>query len=132
MKVNTPSLKLGYFISNYLYWKIPSNFVFNSSWYNTPKTSLKRKIGKKLFLWDFPRLGHPSTSGFPLATVSADQPPKVFQPFGWRSIAYLPGPLIKGLDKCPFCIRSHYKSAPFRNIFQFSKIWNLVPSRLPS
>lgn len=116
--------------------KKQSIFSCFSSWYDTIKTSLKRQINGKLekaIFIGFSPFRAPFYKRSLLATVSASPAPESLSAFRLAVIS-LPcqSPLVKGLDECPFCIQSHYKPAPFRNIFQFSESWNLIPSWFPS
>lgn len=109
----------------YINRKKQSNLACSSSWYDTIKTSLKRQINGKLekviFYRFFPPFRAPFYKRSLLAKVQADHPPESLSAFRLAVIS-LPcqSPLVKGSHKCPFCIQSHYKPAPFRNIFQFS------------
>ncbi len=101
-------------------------FFLFSPWYPIPLKALKQNWKKLIFIGFLFRA--PFYKRFPLATVTG-RPTKVFQPFGWRSKAYLPGPAHKGFTQVPFLYpKSHYKAPPFKNIFQFSRRWNLITS----
>lgn len=109
----------------YINRKKQSNFSCFSSWYDTPKTSLKRQINGKLekaiFYRFFPPFRAPFYKRSLLAEVQADHPPESLSAFRLAVIS-LPrqSPLVKGSHKCPFRVVICDKSAPFRNIFQFS------------
>ncbi len=99
------------------------------SWYHTLVFS-KTQNWKANFYRVFPCFGHPysSSPGDGLGETNPESQP------GWRWSKSLPARPAYSVHKCPFCIQSHYKAPPFRNILsQFSERWNLITScSLPS
>ncbi len=85
-----------------------------------PLSSLKRKIGKANFI-GFSPFRTP-------ALLPSGSPDGLGRPI-WESFslsaggqAYLPGPLIKGSHKCPFCIQSHYKGPHLETFSNFREM----------
>ncbi len=125
MDVTTPSLHFSFSFScreqeNQLYFRLFFSLIIPY-----PKSSLKRKIGKSTIFIGF-------SFRAPLQAVpwhdDLGRPtPKVFQPFGWQSKAYLPG-ASKGFTTSVLCIPKPLQSPHLETNFQFSERWNLITS----
>ncbi len=100
---------------------------------DTPKSSLKRRLPEKAHFSGFPVSGNFFYKRVPPCDgLGKTNPFESLSAFGWRSKAYLPGPVGKGLHKCPFRVVIGDKSTHLETSANFSeRVGTWVLSRRP-